>query len=146
VAARKRSTARTAVLPARLPDVGRLAPSGRSILLGLVLLVLAAGAYVAARETSVFAVQSIEVRGGTPAVRAQVRAALAEDVGRSLLRVDTDTLSRALSPLPAVRSFTYDRAFPHTLRIVVRAEQPVLVLRRVPGEEEIGRASCRERV
>jgi hypothetical protein len=34
-----------------------------------------------------------------------------------------------------VRSFTYDRAFPHTLRVVVRREVPVLVVRRVPGAD-----------
>ena len=137
VAARKRPTTRAAVLPARrgVPELGRLAPSGRSVLLGIALLVLAAGAYVAARQTSIFAVRAIEVRGGTPALRAQVRAALAEDVGRSLLRVNGDTVSHALTPLPGVRTFSFDRAFPHTLRIVVRPEVPVLILRRVPGTD-----------
>jgi hypothetical protein len=137
VAARKRSTARTAVLPTRrsLPEVGWMAPSGRSIVIGLVLLALAAGAYLAARETSMFAVRAIEVRGGTPALRAQVRAALAGNLGRSLLRVDGDTVAGAISPLPGVRTYSFDRDFPHTLRVLIRPEQPVLVLRRVPGTD-----------
>ena len=38
------------------------------------LLLLAVGGYFAARETSLFAVQAVDVRGGTPAIRAQVRS------------------------------------------------------------------------
>jgi hypothetical protein len=124
-------------LPARrgVPDIARLAPSGRSILIGLALLALAVGAYAVARETSVFAVQRLEVRGGTPALQAQVRAALAPALGKSLLRVDGNTIARAVAPLPGVRSYTFDRSFPHTLRVVVRPEQPVFILRRVPGSD-----------
>jgi cell division protein FtsQ len=118
-----------------VPDIGRLAPSGRSILIGVALIVLAVAAYGVARETSVFAVQRLEVQGGTPALRAQVRAALAPALGKSLLRVDGDTIARAVAPLPGVRSYTFDRSFPHTLRVTVRPEQPVFILRRVPGSD-----------
>jgi len=114
--------------------VRQLVPSGRSIAAGVPLLALGVGCYVGARETSVFAVRTVDVRGGTPAVRAEVRAALAGEVGASLLRVDGGSLSRRLSALPDVRSFTYDRDFPHTLRVVVRREVPVLVVRQVPGK------------
>jgi hypothetical protein len=133
VAARKRSTSRTAVLPARRAapslSLARLAPSGRSVLIGIALFLLAVGGYVAARETSIFAVRTIEIRGGNEALRAQVKAALAGEVGRSLMKIDGDSLNGHLAPLPGVRSFEYDRAFPNTLRIVLRPEQPVLVLR-----------------
>ena len=132
----KSSTERAAVLPESraVPELARIAPSGRSVLTGLALLVLALGAYFCARDTSVFALRTVDVRGGTPLLRAEVRAALAESVGKSLLRVDGDTVSRALTPIPGVRSFSFDRSFPHTLRVVVQREQPVLVLRRVPGD------------
>jgi hypothetical protein len=124
------------VLPARRGglELGRVAPSGRSLAIGFALGVLALLAYVGARETSVFAVRTIDVRGGTPVLRAQVRAALAGEAGLSLLRVDADGVSRALAAVSGVRDFSYDRAFPHTLRVVVRPEHPVLVLRVVPGK------------
>lgn len=115
-------------------ELGRLAPSGRSLAIGVALAVLAGLAYAGARETSVFAVRTIDIRGGTPALRAQVRAALAAEVGQSLLRVDAESVTRALAPVSGVLGFSYDRAFPHTLRIVVRPEHPVLVLRVVPGK------------
>jgi cell division protein FtsQ len=131
VPARRRPSARTAVLPARrpLPDVRTLLPTGRSLLIALALVAAAAGAYLAARQTSLFAVQTIEVRGGTPAVRAQVQAALAPEAGRSLLRIGGGELGGRLDTVTGVRSFRYDRRFPHTLEVVIRAERPVLVLR-----------------
>jgi cell division septal protein FtsQ len=131
VAARRRTTARTAVLPVRrsVLELARFAPSGRSVIVGVVLLLLAVGGYFAARDTSLFAVRAIDVRGGTPALRSEVRVALAAETGQSLLRVDSSALDNRLSALSGLRSFSYDRAFPHTLRVVVRAERPVLVLR-----------------
>jgi hypothetical protein len=121
------------VLPARAVGVAgavRVVPSLRSLAVGVALFALAAGAYAVARETSIFAIRTLDVRGGTPALRAQVRHALQGELGVSLLRVDGRRLDGALAALPAVRTFTYDRAFPKTLRVVVRPEQPVLVLRR----------------
>jgi cell division septal protein FtsQ len=141
VAARRRLTPLLAALPARvqlptsvrLPS-HRLLPSLRSAAVGVALALLGAGAYVVARETSVFAVQTIDVRGGTPVIRAEVRAALGDENGTSLLKVGGADLSSRLAALPDVASFTYDRSFPHTLRIVVRRERPVLVVRQVPGD------------
>ncbi len=131
MAARRRTTARTAALPVRraLPDLLRLAPSLRSLLAGLAILLLAVGGYIAARETSVFAVRTVDVTGGTPQLRRQVEAALGGEVGRSLLRVNGAVLDERLAALSGVRSFSYDRAFPHTLRVVVRPERAVLVVR-----------------
>jgi POTRA domain-containing FtsQ-type protein len=136
VTARRRTTARTAIAPARRGtlELGRLAPSGRSIAVGLALAVLAAAAYLGARDTSVFAVRTIDVRGGTATLRAQVRAALAAENGRSLVRVDTDSIEHALATVPGVRGFSSDRVFPHTLRVTVQPERAVLVLRVVPGK------------
>jgi cell division protein FtsQ len=121
--------------PARgsLPDVRRLAPSARSLAVGIVLAVLALGAYFGARDTSVFAVQTLDVRGGNAELRGQVRDALAGELGTSLLRVNSGVVAAAVDPIPGVRSFTVDRAFPHTLRVTVKREVPVLVVRQVPG-------------
>jgi cell division protein FtsQ len=137
VPAPRRTTARTAVASAdvELPPLTAFLPSRRSLWIGLALLVLAGGAYLAARTTSMFAVETLDVRGGTPQLRASVRAALADEVGRSLLTVGGGSVASRLEALPDVRMFTYDRDYPHTLRVTVRREIPVLVLRRVPGKE-----------
>ena len=98
-------------------------------MLGLVLLAAAVGSYFVARNTSLFAVRAVEVRGGTPAIRAAVRSALRDELGVSLVRVDEAGIEQRLASLSGVRSFRFDRAFPHTLTVVVQAERPVLVLR-----------------
>jgi cell division septal protein FtsQ len=114
----------------RVSDVAaRVAPSWRSIATGVLLIVAAAGAYLLARETSVFAVRTIEVGGATPDVAAEVRAALAPLRGRSLLKVDGGDIDTRLARLSSVAASSYDRAFPHTLRVYVRLEEPLAIVR-----------------
>jgi cell division protein FtsQ len=104
-------------------------PSPRSLLVGLGVLALAGGAYAVARESSAFAVDRIEVRGASPRVAAQVRHAVAPLRGTSLLALDGHALVQGVDALPTVVAAGFDRAFPHTLRIVVVPEQPVAVVR-----------------
>ena len=110
----------------------RVLPSGRSLLLGFAIVAGAAGFYLLARSTPMFALNGVEVTGAPPAVAAHVRAVLAPLEGQSLLALDTAELDRRLGSLPEVADFSYDRNFPHTLRVIVRAEHPVAVARRGP--------------
>jgi cell division protein FtsQ len=112
--------------------LARFAPTRRSLALGLGVLVFALGGYLIARETSMFAIDRIEVRGGSPQVTRQVDAALASLVGRPLVGLDGSAVLQKVDALPTVVSATYDRAFPHTLRIFVVAERPAAVLRLGP--------------
>jgi hypothetical protein len=113
-------------------DVLRFAPSGRALLIGTALLLIAAGLYGLARESSMFAIRSIEVQGASAALGAEVRAALRTYEGRSLVAVDGGAVQQRIDGLPAVRASVADRAFPHTLRIRVIPELAVAVLRRGP--------------
>jgi cell division protein FtsQ len=99
---------------------------------GFALLALGAGAYAVARESSMFAIESVEVRGAGPATAAAVRRALAPLRGTSLLALGAADVERRADALPSVVSVTYDRAFPHALRVTVRQERPVAVLRQGP--------------
>jgi cell division septal protein FtsQ len=117
------------VAPSVRALAGRL-PSGRSVAVGFALAALAAAAYVAARTTSVFAVERIEVRGLKAADAAAARDALRPLEGRSLVTIRRDDLQRRIAPLPGVLSYEYDRAFPHTLVVTAVPEVPVAVLRR----------------
>lgn len=134
--AARKPTSRTAVLelpgpgaPFALP-LSRILPSGRALIVGFAIVALAVGGYLAARETSLFAVDRIEVTGARPSVVARVEAALAPIQGTSLVSLDTAAIDRHLKGLPDVRLVSYDRAFPHTAKIVVSAERPVGVLRK----------------
>lgn len=132
---RPRSSAVSAVVPLSRSRAGgrlelaRLAPSGRSLLTGVLILLTAVGLYAAARTTSAFAVQRVAVEGVSPEVAADVSKALAPAVGEGLLGIDLAALAQRAERVPMVASASFDRGFPHTLRIVVVPEVPVAVLR-----------------
>jgi cell division septal protein FtsQ len=131
VAPPRRATARTAALPARrpLPSIAKHLPSARSLAVGVALLALAIGAYALARETSMFALRDVKVAGGSPALQAQVREALGPEVGRSLVAISAAQIEDRLADVPGVLAVRTDRDFPHTLKLVVTPERPVLLLR-----------------
>jgi cell division septal protein FtsQ len=105
-------------------------PSGRSLAVGLALVALAAGAYVVARETSLFAVRRIDVQGAPPALAARIRSALEPLEGTSLVSFGRGAADGKLAGFPQIAHVSYDRDFPHTLHVRVTVEQPVAVLRR----------------
>jgi cell division protein FtsQ len=137
-----RSIARVEAIPLRWrPSLQELhprawlagfAPTRRSLALGLAILAVGLGGYLIARESSLFAIDRIEVRGGSRQVARQVHGALASLVGKPLVGLDGSAVLRKVDALPTVVSATYDRDFPHTLRITVLAERPAAVLRRGP--------------
>lgn len=99
------------------------------MLVGCVLFACAAAAYVGARQTAVFAVDRVTVRGAPHAVEPQVEKALLPLVGESLLKIDANVVAKRLAGVAWVASSAYDRSFPHTLVVTVRPERPVAVLR-----------------
>ena len=113
--------------------LAHFSPTRRSLAVGLGVLAVALGGYVLARESSLFAIDRIEVRGASPRVAGQVRHAFASLVGRPLVGLDGSAVLRQVDALPTVVSASYDRAFPHTLRITVVPERPAAVLRRGPA-------------
>jgi cell division septal protein FtsQ len=113
-------------------NLARILPSGRSLLIGFVLLAGGILSYVVARQTSAFALRTVEVRGAPPSLERQVRTALGPLHGQNLLALEAQEIEQRLAELPAVGAASYDRAFPHTLRIWVAPERPVAVLRSGP--------------
>lgn len=95
-----------------------------------VLIVVGAGlAWLVARETPVFSVEKIEVAGAPAGVTAQVRRALRATEGASLLEFDADAARQTVLAIPTVAGVRFDRAFPHTLGVVVVPERAVAVVR-----------------
>jgi cell division septal protein FtsQ len=134
VSRERKSRARVAAVPAQprglLSALGPALPSGRSLAVGFAIVAAAIGGYAAARETSLFAVQKIEVRGAPPAATRRIEAALEPLAGQSLLEVEAGDVDRALAGLPDVQALSLDRSFPRTLVVNVIAERPASVLRR----------------
>src|SRR5262245_51828368 len=100
------------------------------VLVALVLVGSGVGAYFGARETGIFALDTIEVDGAPPGTAAKIRAALRTYVGESLVRFDRNDAARRLTSVAEVADARFDRDFPHTLKVRVRLERPVAVLRR----------------
>ena len=107
----------------------RLVPTWRWLAIAFGVVVAVGGGYLAARDSAIFAVQRVEIRGAPPAVALDVRGALRPLEGESLLRVDLGAVGDRLAAIPSVRAARFDRAFPHTLLVTVAAERPVAVLR-----------------
>lgn len=121
---------RARALRARPRDLVDLLPGWRALAIAFGVVLALAGVYLVARQSALFAVQTIEIRGAPPPVSHSVRTALRPVEGESLLRLDLDSVASRLEAIPSVREASFDRAFPHTLRVTVQAEQPVAVLRR----------------
>jgi cell division protein FtsQ len=113
--------------------VPALLPSGKALLLGFALLAGGALAYFGARETSIFAVRSIQISGAPPRVAVHVRQALRPIEGKSLLVLDASSIGRRLESLPDVASVSYDRDFPHTLRLLITPAHSIAMIRRGPA-------------
>jgi cell division protein FtsQ len=109
--------------------LGPLVPSGRSLLLAFAVLGGVLLALVLARETPLFGVRTIEITGASGPVERQVRRVLDDRLGESLFGLDLDAAQIDVGALPTVAGVTFDRAYPHTLRVTVVPEQPVAVVR-----------------
>jgi cell division protein FtsQ len=136
-AGRERPRARTAsvVVPFPRTDpgdrlaLGRLVPSGRALAIAFAALAGTLLTVLVVRETSLFGVSTIEVTGAGRGVERQVERALADREGASLVGLDLDAARTDVLALSTVAAVSFDRAFPHTLRVTVVPERPVAVVR-----------------
>jgi cell division septal protein FtsQ len=104
-------------------------PSGRTIALLFAALATAVGLYALARESTLFAIRTVEVNGGPPALSRQVGAAVRSYKGRSLVGLDGAAIERSILAIPDVQTVRIDRDFPNTLRVFVKRELSVAILR-----------------
>ena len=120
-------------MPPSRPSIPPPRTGFRPLLVALMALVLVGsgvGAYLGARQTGMFSLNHIDVDGAPRATAGRIRAALRPDVGESLVRFDRHDAERRLAAVPEVADAHFDRDFPHTLKVRVRLERAVAVLRR----------------
>lgn len=119
--------------PLALPRIPAIRLSVRPARRGLVVVAAAGVAlalvYLAARETSLFALRAVEVAGASPAVEADARSALQPIVGTSLVALDSRDVEARLRAVPSIRAARVDRAFPHTLTVTLEPERGLAVVR-----------------
>jgi cell division septal protein FtsQ len=92
--------------------------------------------YRALRDSSLFAMHDVVVTGASPALTAQVQAAVRTSVGtRSLLALSSSGVAQAIDGVPGVHVATVDRDFPSTLRVRVWPEHAVAIA--VSGHDRV---------
>lgn len=105
----------------------------RLVAVALILLALAALYRFWLRDSSLFAVESVEVKGLT-ANRDEVTASLERaGEGMTTLHIDDAALAQAVSGFPTVASIAADATLPHKLTVTVTERLPVAVVK-VGGE------------
>jgi cell division septal protein FtsQ len=126
VAWRRRISPRRAAARA----AGQLSPrmKRRLIAIAIACLALAGGYQFWLRDSSLVAVERVEVSGLTSADAAKVRAAItraARDM--TTLHVDREALDRAVAGYPVVRRLEVAPDFPHSLRVHVVEYEPAAI-------------------
>ncbi len=114
-----------------LPRAVRLSPHGRRrlVVLGLLLIALAAGYVFWLRDSSLVQVQKVTVTGVDSADGARVRAKLTEAARHmTTLDVDAAALRQSVADEPIVQSLSIESDFPHGLKITVVQNRPVALL------------------
>ncbi len=107
----------------------------------VMLIALLAGALVLTyfgwfRDSSLVAVQEVEVKGVSSTDREQIVAELTDTAQRmTTLHVQTDRLADAVREFPAVASVVADASFPHGLTIEVIEHPPTAIAR--AGDREV---------
>lgn len=115
--------------PKKRSAADALIPSGKTIAYLFAGLGLAVGLYLLARESSLFAIRTVEVKGARPALIRKIDAVVQPYEGHSLVGLDKGAVERAVLGIPEVRTVKIDRDFPNTLRLFVRRESTVAVIR-----------------
>ena len=91
---------------------------------GLVgLLLVAAIALFAMRDSSFFSIDSVEVAPTEHVTEGDIKNLLKVPEGSTLLNLDTASIEAALKKDPWIASVSFERAFPHTLRIAITEQQ-----------------------
>ena len=147
VRARRASSSRSrARRPAIGLDLGPLVPSGRSLLLAFAVLGGVLLASSLARETSLFGVRRSRSTGANGAIERQVlRDARRPARARACSGSTSTRPGLAVAALPTVAAVSFDRAYPHTLRVTIVPERPVAVVRQGAAAFVVSEAGPRDR-
>ena len=106
----------------------------------LVLLVVGGGTWLVF-FSSVVTVREVSVRGNETMSSLRVKAVAKAPIGRQLARVDLAAIQARVESMPAVKSVSVSRSWPHTIAISITERTPVAVVDRgadLQGVDEDG--------
>ena len=102
----------------------------------LVLLVVGGGTWLVF-FSSVVTVRDVSVRGNQTMSAVRVEAVAKAPMGRQLARVDLAAIQARVESLPAVKSVSVSRSWPHTIAISITERTPVAVVDRGAGLQAV---------
>jgi len=103
---------------------------------GLVLLLVVGGAWLVF-FSSVVTVRDVSVHGNQTMSSVRVEAVAKAPMGQQLARVDLAAIQARVESLPAVRSASVSRSWPHTIAISITERTPVAVVDRGAGLQAV---------
>lgn len=86
-------------------------------------LLVAALALFALRDSSVFSIDAVEVAPTEHVSEADIQNLVKVPAGSTLLNVDTASITEELKKDPWIASVSFERVFPHTLRITIQEQE-----------------------
>jgi cell division protein FtsQ len=109
----------------------------RPLLYAVVVLALVGGGTWLVFFSSVVTVRDVEVRGNQTMSAVRVEAVAKAPIGRQLARVDLAAIRARVEAMPAVRSVSVSRSWPHTIAISITERTPVAVVDRGAGLQAV---------
>lgn len=109
----------------------------RPVLIAALVLVLAAIGVWLVWFSSVVTVHGIDVTGNTSISEARIAQVAQAPIGRPLVSADLAAIQARIEGLPAVKSATVSRSWPHTIHIEVVERIPVAVVSRGAGLQAV---------
>ena len=102
----------------------------------LVLLLVGGGTWLVF-FSSVVTVRDVSVQGNRTVTSVRVRAVARTPMGRQLARVDLGAIRARVETIPAVKSVSVSRSWPHTVAISITERTPVAVVDRGNGLQAV---------
>jgi len=109
----------------------------RPLLYAVLVLVLAAAGTWLVFFSSVLTAREVSVHGNETMSSVRVRAVAKVPIGTQLARVDLAAIQARVEALPAVRSASVSRSWPHTIAISITERTPVAVVDRGAGLQAV---------
>ena len=109
----------------------------RPFLYAALLLGLVAGGVWLVFFSSVVTVREVAVHGNQTVTAVRVRAVAKAPMGRQLARVDLGSIQARVETIPAVKSVSVSRSWPHTVSIAITERTPVAVVDRGAGLQAV---------
>jgi cell division protein FtsQ len=109
----------------------------RPLLLAALVVALVAGGVWLVLYSSVLTVRGVDVSGNTSLAAVRIERAARAPIGTPLARADLAAVQARVEALPAIKSASVSRSWPHTIHVTVVERTPLAVVNRGTGLQAV---------